>query len=56
MSFHLKFLKDAGLVADRKDGRWVYYALNPETLALVGRTLEDLNPTPSSFRMIRRCD
>lgn len=56
MSFHLKVLKDAGLVTDRKDGRWVYYALNLETLALVGRALEDLKPTPSSFRVIRRCD
>jgi ArsR family transcriptional regulator, arsenate/arsenite/antimonite-responsive transcriptional repressor len=56
MSFHLRVLKDAGLVTDRKDGRWVYYALNTEALALVGRALEDLKPTPSSFRVIRRCD
>jgi ArsR family transcriptional regulator len=30
LSFHLKVLKDAGLVLDRKDGRWVYYRLNPD--------------------------
>jgi ArsR family transcriptional regulator len=23
-------LKDAGIVRDRKDGRWVYYELDPE--------------------------
>jgi ArsR family transcriptional regulator, arsenate/arsenite/antimonite-responsive transcriptional repressor len=33
LSFHLKKLKDAGLVSDRRDGRWAYYALNPEALA-----------------------
>lgn len=40
LSFHLKTLKDADLVTDRREGRWVYYALNPDTIssieALVG--------------------
>ncbi|HJP55849.1 MAG TPA: metalloregulator ArsR/SmtB family transcription factor [Gemmatimonadales bacterium] len=34
LSFHLKVLKDAGLVRDRKEGRWSYYSLVPATLAL----------------------
>ena len=29
LSFHLKVLKDAGLVQDRKDGRWSYYTIVP---------------------------
>jgi ArsR family transcriptional regulator len=29
LSFHLRVLKDAGLVTDRKEGRWSYYALLP---------------------------
>ncbi len=32
LSFHLKKLKEAGVIADRKDGRWVYYRLIPEAL------------------------
>lgn len=32
LSFHLKALKDAGIVSDRRAGRWVHYALNPDVL------------------------
>jgi ArsR family transcriptional regulator len=32
LSFHLKSLKDAGLVTDRREGRWAYYTLNAEAL------------------------
>lgn len=32
LSFHLKVLRDAGLVEDRKEGRWSYYAIVPDAL------------------------
>jgi ArsR family transcriptional regulator, arsenate/arsenite/antimonite-responsive transcriptional repressor len=32
LSFHLKVLRDTGLLADRQSGRWVYYRLQPEAL------------------------
>jgi ArsR family transcriptional regulator len=41
LSFHLKGLKEAGLVLDRKEGRWVYYRLNPERVAEVAGVLTD---------------
>lgn len=35
LSFHLKTLKDAGLVRARQEGRWIYYSLNlPQVVAL----------------------
>ena len=35
LSFHLKTLKDAGLVRSRSSGRWIYYSLNlPQFVAL----------------------
>lgn len=32
LSFHLRTLRDAGLVDARKEGRWVHYALNEGAL------------------------
>lgn len=35
LSFHLKTLKEAGLVSSRQEGRWIYYSLNlPQFLVL----------------------
>jgi len=33
LSWHLKTLKDAGFLTDRREGRWVYYTLDPSTIA-----------------------
>jgi ArsR family transcriptional regulator len=32
LSFHLKVMKQAGLLADRQEGRWIYYRLRPEAI------------------------
>ena len=32
LSFHLKVLKDAGLVEDRREGRWMYYSLSAQAI------------------------
>jgi ArsR family transcriptional regulator len=41
LSFHLKALKDAGIVQDRREGRWVYYRLNQERVEEVAAVLTD---------------
>lgn len=42
LSFHLKTLRDAGLVSDRRQGRWVHYSLVPEAVAELEDTLSGL--------------
>ena len=44
LSFHLKTLKDAGLVRDRREGRWVYYSLVPGALDGLEDALAGLTP------------
>jgi len=35
LSFHLKVLKESGLIRARQDGRWIYYGLEPASLLLL---------------------
>lgn len=44
LSFHLRVLKEAGLVSDRRDGRWVYYSLVPAALEELQEYVEDFAP------------
>lgn len=55
LSFHLRVLKDAGLVTDRKDGRWMYYTLNLDTLAEVGALAEALVAAPTAAELRTGC-
>lgn len=44
LSFHLKKLKDAGVISDRRAGRWIYYRLVPEALEEMRSVLGELKP------------
>lgn len=44
LSFHLKKLKDAGVVSGRREGRWVYYSLVPEALEEMRAFLGEVKP------------
>jgi ArsR family transcriptional regulator len=48
LSFHLRVLKEAGLVTDRREGRWMYYTLSAEKLADVADLAQTLaTPLPA---------
>ena len=48
LSFHLKVLREAGLISDRQSGRWVYYRLRPEALQALQQWLHGLQGLTNS--------
>lgn len=55
LSFHLKVLKDAGLVTDRREGRWMYYTLNPGSLVELGELVDSIAKAPSAAERRAAC-
>src|SRR5690349_24368977 len=55
LSFHLKVLKDAGLIADRRQGRWMYYTLNHDAFAEIGELVDTLGSAPSAAERKNGC-
>ncbi|MEO7087133.1 MAG: metalloregulator ArsR/SmtB family transcription factor [Gemmatimonadaceae bacterium] len=55
LSFHLKVLKDAGLVTDRKDGRWVYYTLSRDVFDEAIAMLTERRPRARRLPTISNC-
>lgn len=58
LSFHLKVLKDAGLVTDRREGRWSYYTLVPTAFGEahdVVRSLATERPAGRKLKGFGRC-
>ena len=52
LSFHLKVLREAGLVTDRKEGKWSYYSIVPEALATVHDLVVAMRPAaPGRHRL-----
>ncbi len=49
LSFHLRVLKEAGIVNDRKAGRWVHYSLRPEALEAMAQYLQARKPTETTW-------
>lgn len=48
LSHHLRVLRMAGLVSDRKDGRWVHYSLTMDALDVLVDFFSELRTTADS--------
>lgn len=55
LSFHLKVLKDAGLLQDRREGRWMYYSLNREGFEELEELVADLKHSAKAARSSTTC-
>lgn len=55
LSFHLKTLKDAGVVQDRREGRWAYYSLVPGALDGLDDSIAELSPAAAVRTVKARC-
>jgi ArsR family transcriptional regulator len=55
LSFHLRVLKEAGLVSDRRDGRWSYYRIAPDALAEVHDLAVAMQPKRNALRVLDPC-
>ena len=55
LSFHLKVLKDAGLVEDRRDGRWMYYSLSVRAIEELEGLVDSLKRAAKSAVSAGRC-
>jgi ArsR family transcriptional regulator len=55
LSFHLKVLKEAGLIRDRREGRWMYYAINPEAIEELEEAVDTLKQAANLAVSANRC-
>lgn len=53
LSFHLRVLREAGLVMDRREGRWSYYSIVPEALEEVHDIAVAMQPKKGALRVLR---
>jgi ArsR family transcriptional regulator len=55
LSFHLKVLKEAGLLIDRREGRWMYYSINPDAMSELEELVRTLKQAAKSSHTAGRC-
>ena len=55
LSFHLKVLKESGVIKDRPEGRWVYYALASDAVDELEDMIRVLREGGRSGRGGTRC-
>ena len=53
ISYHIKILKDSGLISDRQEGRWVYYKLDLEVLSDIQNWIGNLIQSSKNKRICK---
>jgi ArsR family transcriptional regulator len=55
LSFHLKVLKEAGLILDRRERRWMYYSINPDAIEELEELVDTLKHAARAAASTGRC-
>ena len=55
ISHHLKVLKQAGVLVDNRDGKWIYYSVNPGVLELVQGLLQEVIQKSGTKERLHHC-
>lgn len=55
LSFHLRVLKEAGLIRDRPEGRWMYYSLNEDAFEELEQFLRTVKKAAKGSRSTNQC-
>jgi ArsR family transcriptional regulator len=55
LSFHLKVLKEAGLIRDRREGRWMYYSIDPDVIEELETIVASLKQGLKTTRTANQC-
>lgn len=55
LSYHLRTLKDAGIVTDRRAGRWVHYSLAPGALETLSQFVGDMESAAQEWDAAGKC-
>ena len=56
LSYHLKTLKDAGLIMDRREGRWVHYSLVPGRLDIITSFVANIESAAQAWQDPSCCE
>ena len=56
LSHHMKILCDSGIVASRKEGKWMYYSISSEGVQVARGCLTDLTTVSSSAEAKPCCE